>query len=97
MPDHGTIYEPHDKLRWEARRLVAPRTSPVLARSTQFNEVEKDTKRFPDTKGWAYAVFDYNPASDTFTPDASGTVNWGFACHTIVASKDYIFHSYQKR
>jgi hypothetical protein len=21
--------------------------------------IEKDTKRFPDTKGWAYAVFDY--------------------------------------
>ena len=59
--------------------------------------IEKDTKRFPDTKGWAYAVFDYNPASDTFTPDASGTVSCGFECHTIVASKDYIFHSYQKR
>ena len=59
--------------------------------------IEKDTKRFPDTKGWAYAVFDYNPASDTYTPDATGTVNCGFACHTIVASKDYIFHSYQKR
>jgi hypothetical protein len=59
--------------------------------------IEKDVKRFPDTKGWAYAVFDYNPASDTFTPDASGTVNCGFACHTIVAAKDYIFHSYQRR
>ncbi len=59
--------------------------------------IEKDTKRFPDTKGWAYAVFDYNPASDTYKPDATGTVNCGFACHTIVASKDYIFHSYQKR
>jgi Cytochrome P460 len=59
--------------------------------------IEKDTKRFPDTKGWAYAVFDYNPASDTFAPDASGTVNCGFACHTVVASQDYIFHSYQKR
>jgi hypothetical protein len=59
--------------------------------------IEKDVKRFPVTKGWAYAVFDYNPASDTFTPDASGTVNCGFACHTIVAAKDYIFHSYQRR
>jgi hypothetical protein len=51
----------------------------------------------PDTKGWAYAVFDYQPASDTFTPDSTGTVNCGFACHTIVKDKDYIFHSYQKR
>jgi Cytochrome P460 len=59
--------------------------------------IEKDNRRFPETKGWAYAVFDYNPASDTFTPDATGTVNCGFACHTIVASRDYIFHSYQKR
>src|SRR5579862_4193354 len=59
--------------------------------------IEKDTQRFPDTKGWAYAVFDYNSASDTYTADPTGTVNCGFTCHTIVASKDYIFHSYQKR
>jgi hypothetical protein len=58
--------------------------------------IEKNSKRFPDTKGWAYAVFIYNPASDTFRPDGNGA-NCGFECHTIVASKDYIFHSYQKR
>src|SRR5215469_13798537 len=29
--------------------------------------IEKDSKRFPETKGWAYAVFDYDPASDTFS------------------------------
>ena len=59
--------------------------------------IEKDSKRFPETKGWAYAVFDYQPASDTFKPDATGTINCGFACHTVVKDKDYIFHSYQKR
>jgi cytochrome P460 len=59
--------------------------------------IEKDSKRFPDTKGWAYAVFDYQAGSDTFKPDPTGTVNCGFACHTIVKGKDYIFHSYQKR
>ena len=58
--------------------------------------IEKNTKRFPGTKGWAYAAFIYNAESDTFRPDGSA-VNCGFACHTIVASKDYIFHSYQKR
>jgi len=36
-----------------------------------------------DTKGWAYAVFDYEAASDTFKPDPTGTVNCGFACHTV--------------
>ncbi len=59
--------------------------------------IEKNNKRFPDTKGWAYAAFDYNPASDTFKPDATGVVNCGFACHTGVAAKDYIFTAYGKR
>lgn len=59
--------------------------------------IEKNLKRYPDTKGWAYAVFDYNPASDEFAPDAKGTVSCGFVCHTIVSKKDYIFTAYGKR
>ncbi len=59
--------------------------------------IEKDIKRFPDTKGWAYAAFDYVATSDTFKPNATGVVNCGFACHTIVAGKDYIFTAYGKR
>src|ERR1700728_564641 len=55
--------------------------------------IEKDTKKFSATKGWAYAAFDYDPASDTFRPDKTG----GFACHTRVAAKDYIFTAYGKR
>jgi len=58
--------------------------------------IEKDGKRFPDTKGWAYAQFNYDPASDVFTPDGSGT-SCGHACHTTVAAKDYIFTAYGKR
>ena len=58
--------------------------------------IEKDEKRFPDTKGWAYAQFNYDPASDVFTPDGSGA-NCGHACHTTVAAKDYIFTAYGKR
>jgi Cytochrome P460 len=59
--------------------------------------IEKDAKRFPATKGWAYAVFDYNPASDEFKPDPTGVVDCGFKCHTIVSKKDYIFTAYGKR
>ena len=59
--------------------------------------IEKDSKRFPDTKGWAYAAFDYDRASDRFSPDKTGTINCGFACHTRVAAKDYIFTAYGKR
>ena len=59
--------------------------------------IEKDNKRFPNTKGWAYAVFVHDPASDEFKADATGVVNCGFACHTRVAAKDYIFTAYGKR
>jgi len=40
--------------------------------------------------------FLYDPTSDTFKPDGS-PVNCGYACHTIVAKKDYIFTDYGKR
>jgi hypothetical protein len=59
--------------------------------------IEKDSKRFADTKGLAYAFFDYQAGSDMFKADPTGTVNCCIACHTIVRDKDYIFHSYQKR
>ena len=59
--------------------------------------IEKNNKRFPATKGWAYAAFDYEPTSDTFKPDPTGVVTCGFACHTMVAAKDYIFTAYGKR
>ena len=39
--------------------------------------IEKNTKKFPYTKGWAYAAFDYDPASDTFKPDPTGVVKCG--------------------
>jgi len=64
----------------------------------------KDSKRFPDSGGWGYAVFDYNTASDTFTPGTTaGTppqgndAKCGFACHTIAKNRDYVFTEFQKR
>jgi hypothetical protein len=64
--------------------------------------IEKDSKRFPATHGWAYAVFINDPATDTLTPDGrppqNGTgATCGYACHTTVAAKDYIFTAYPKR
>src|SRR2546430_11405812 len=59
--------------------------------------IEKDSKKHPNTKGWAYAVFDYDRATDSFVPNKTGTIDCGFACHTRVANKDYIFPAYGKR
>jgi hypothetical protein len=61
--------------------------------------IEKDTKRFPDTHGWAYAQWAYDPLTDTFRPsefDPSG-VECGYACHTKMSAQDYIFTAYPKR
>jgi len=59
--------------------------------------MEKDSKRFPKSGGWGYAVFNYETASDQFTADPKSLSDCGNACHTAVKAKDYIFHPYQKR
>ena len=58
--------------------------------------IVKDSKRFPDTGGWGYAQFNYDPASDAFSPEGTGA-KCGAACHTIVKAKDYIFTAYPRR
>jgi hypothetical protein len=59
--------------------------------------MEKDSKRFPKTGGWRYAVFNYDVASNKFTADANSPADCGQSCHLAVKAKDYIFHPYQKR
>ena len=56
----------------------------------------KDSKRFANSGGWGYGVFNYDSASDRFTPDGTGAT-CGVGCHTIVRTKDYVFTAYQKR
>jgi hypothetical protein len=34
--------------------------------------------------------------SDTFSPEGTGA-DCGYACHTIVRTKDYVFTAYPKR
>jgi Cytochrome P460 len=61
--------------------------------------IVKDTKRFPNTHGWAYAQWAYDPATDTLKPselDPTGA-ECGYACHSKVASQDYIYTAYPKR
>jgi hypothetical protein len=67
---------------------------PDTLKSVSF--IVKDSKRFPDTSGWGYAQFKYDAASDTFMPSGSGAA-CGYACHTAVAAKDYIFTAYPRR
>jgi hypothetical protein len=85
------------KIEWSAKKnpespyfVMVPDTLKTVS------FIEKDSKRFPDTSGWAYAQFSYDAASDTFKPSVSGAA-CGYACHTTVAAKDYIFTAYPQR
>ncbi|HYP56908.1 MAG TPA: cytochrome P460 family protein [Beijerinckia sp.] len=85
------------KIHWNPKKSAeapAPTLVPDTLHDVDF--IEKDSKRFPDTGGWGYAQFNYDNASDTFTPEGTGA-QCGYACHTIVAAKDYIFTAYPKR
>src|SRR5205085_1411687 len=86
------------KIQWKPKKSTeAPFSVNVPDTLADLFFIEKDSKKFSSSGGWGYAQFDYNPASDTFAPNKDGTVNCGYACHTAVVAKDYIFHPYQKR
>ena len=64
----------------------------------------KDSKRFADSGGWGYAVFEYDATNDTFRPGDSASkppqgndAKCGFACHSAAQSRDYVFTDYGKR
>ena len=85
------------KIEWNKKvNTVAPYFVEVPDTLAAVATIEKDSKRFPDTHGWAYGNFNYNTASKTFTPQGSDA-KCGYACHTKVAEQDYIFTHYPLR
>jgi hypothetical protein len=86
------------KLQWKPKKSTEAQFAvDVPDVFTQAFVMEKDSKRFPKTGGWGYALFNYNAASGNFTADPKSLSDCGNACHTAVKTKDYIFHPYQVR
>ncbi len=86
------------KLQWKPKKSTeAPFVVDVPDVLKQDFMMEKDSKRFPKSGGWGYAVFNYDAASDKFSADPTSLSDCGNTCHTAVKAKDYIFHPYQKR
>jgi hypothetical protein len=93
------------KIHWKAVKNTAEPGDPTVP--GPLDDVDfmvKDSKRFADSGGWGYGVFEYDAATDTFRPGTSTDMppqahdaKCGFACHTIVAAKDYVFTAYPKR
>jgi hypothetical protein len=85
------------KLQWSFKKSTdAPFAVDVPDTPTQAFVMEKASKRFPETGGWGYAVFNHDVAKGTMVADEA-KADCGHVCHVAVKNKDYIFHPYQVR
>jgi len=85
------------KIEWTSKKSTeSPYAVMVPENLKSVSFIEKNSTRFPKTSGWAFAQFMNDPASDTLTPTGNDAA-CGYACHTAVAAKDYIFTAYPKR
>src|SRR3954451_20050993 len=69
------------KLQWKPKKSAeATFDVDVPDVFTQAFVIEKNSKRFPNTGGWGYALFNYDAATGKFTADAA-TADCGHSCH----------------
>jgi hypothetical protein len=92
------------KIHYNPKKLETFPAAKVPGTLHDVDFMVKDSKRFTNSGGWGYAVFEYNAKSDTFTPGTlsgkppqGNDAKCGFACHTIVKTRDYVFTDYAKR
>jgi len=93
------------KVHWlPTKRETYPSQPTVAGTQHDVDFMVRDSKRFADSGNWGWAVFDYDAATDTFKPgDLTGKppqgndAKCGFACHTTVKARDYVFTDYAHR
>jgi hypothetical protein len=93
------------KIHWQPKKQDTEPGQPLV--SGALHDVDfmvKDSKRFADSGGWGYGSFEYDGASASFRPATTSDqppqgndAKCGFACHTVVKSKDYVFTEYSAR
>ncbi|HXZ96138.1 MAG TPA: cytochrome P460 family protein [Burkholderiales bacterium] len=108
VPDNGKPFPDGSKMakiHWIPKKNeMYPGQPTVPGTLHDVDFMVKDSKRFADSGGWGYAEFEYVAASDTFRPGTTtdeppqgNDAKCGFACHTIVKARDYVFTEYPKR
>jgi hypothetical protein len=93
------------KIHWNPKKQETyPGQPTVPGTQHDVDFMVKDSKRFADSGGWGWGAFDYDAASDTFkpatvadNPPQENDAKCGFACHTVVQNRDYVFTEYGKR
>ena len=92
------------KVHWVPKKSEYPGNPSLPDVQHDVDFMVKDSKRFADSGGWGYGAFQYDAKTDTFTPSGAkdtppqaNDAKCGFACHTIVKSRDYVFTDYAHR
>jgi hypothetical protein len=92
------------KIHWNPKQMETFPAATVPGTQHDVDFMVKDSRRFADSGGWGYAVFEYDAASDTFRPGTladkppqANDAKCGAACHTLVKSRDYVFTDYGHR
>ncbi|WP_116812132.1 cytochrome P460 family protein [Steroidobacter cummioxidans] len=108
IPDNGKPFPDGAKMakvHWHATKKEAYPGQPwAPGKQSDVDFMVKDSKRFADSGGWGYGAFNYDAASDTFTPATTADTppqehdaKCGFACHTLVKNRDFVFTEYAHR
>ena len=92
------------KIHWTPTTMEGFPKATVPATLHDVDFMVKDSKRFANSGGWGWAAFEYDSASGTFRaataadmPPQGNDAKCGFACHTIVQARDYVFTDYRSR
>jgi hypothetical protein len=93
------------KIHWDPKKsATAPGPTTVPGGLQNVDFMVKDSKRFADSGGWGWGAFEYDAAANTFKPATvadqppqANDAKCGFACHTIVKTRDYVFTDYGRR
>ena len=108
IPENGKPFPDGSKIakiHWNPEKSAdAPSPTTVAGALQNVDFIEKDSKRFADSGGWGYAAFEYDTATDSFRPGTTSDsppqendAKCGFACHTIVKNRDFVFTDYSSR
>ncbi len=92
------------KIHWTPKKMEVFPAATVPGTQHDVDFMVKDSKRFATSGGWGWAAFEYDGASGKFRPATTSDkppqgndAKCGFACHTIVKSRDYVFTDYGSR
>jgi len=92
------------KIHWTPKKMDTFPAAMVPGTQHDVDFMVKDSKRFEDSGGWGWAVFNYDAATDMFKPGTladkppqGNDAKCGFSCHTIVKTRDYVFTDYGHR